>query len=478
MTARGVAFSPSSTTQNTSCGTSPTLMAATTLTDANNVDFVHNGNGELQYTGAKTKTFLGFINTSSERSPAGQNEFRISAFLDSGSGYNVISTTRKQRFLFTGGIPRAGGANYIVQLSTGDKVRCGVDNAFGGTRTFVSKSLDHFIVELDPTLNIGECHMSPNAQYDTGLTGGVWASPLVTTLTSGYNKAFTHIGNGALQYTGAPKLFDGYIQATVRKSSGSGFRTWYITGGVDTGSGAEEINESRQGRVDAAQVDPQAMWCKYTVTLNSGDIVMPRFKVSSGTTLKLFSLDHFLVERKTEVPAIPELPDSGLWDDWTLTTESGVNNNWEVNASLAGLETALFISNDGGISNSYTNIQSTVQYAYKDFDVPANATAVNLTYDWRGEMESGGYDFVVVLAAPTSFTPVGGGGWDDGYNVNGSDDRHDGQPVNWTSESIDIIGLAPAGSTVRICLVFRCDTNDGSDPAGAFDNVNIDYTLT
>ncbi len=138
-------------------------------------------------------------------------------------------------------------------------------------------------------------------------------------------------------------------------------------------------------------------------------------------------------------------------------------------------EKAIYISNNGGTSNSYTNTRSVV-YATKAFSF-AEGT-YTFTYDWRAKGNQY-YDYIRVALAPASYeivasenTPTGLSenslptGWialDGGSKLNNSD--------NWSTKIADEIQVA-AGE-YKMVVVWRNLTYTISQPPAAIDNISI-----
>ena len=109
------------------------------------------------------------------------------------------------------------------------------------------------------------------------------------------------------------------------------------------------------------------------------------------------------------IPAsIPYLQDfEGAQNGWVLSNGSSVNK-WVVgDAAANGGTKSMYVSNDDGVSNSYTINTATVVHAYKDFEIPANVSDVSIAFDWRTLAESC-CDYIRVWVVPSTFTPTVG----------------------------------------------------------------------
>lgn len=136
---------------------------------------------------------------------------------------------------------------------------------------------------------------------------------------------------------------------------------------------------------------------------------------------------------------------------------------------------AIYISNNGGTSNTYTNTKGVV-YATKAFSF-AEGT-YTFTYDWRAKGNQY-YDYIRVALAPASYEIVASEnpptglsdnslptGWialDGGSKLNNSD--------NWSTKIADEIQVA-AGE-YKMVVVWRNLTYSVSQPPAAIDNISI-----
>src|SRR5690606_34476610 len=63
-------------------------------------------------------------------------------------------------------------------------------------------------------------------------------------------------------------------------------------------------------------------------------------------------------------------------------------NQWVVGSATGNTGNSLYISNDAGITNNYTNDTPSIVQAYRDIAVPAGTSDATITFDWKGEGES------------------------------------------------------------------------------------------
>jgi len=161
--------------------------------------------------------------------------------------------------------------------------------------------------------------------------------------------------------------------------------------------------------------------------------------------------------------------------NWTFENGSQTNQWCIGTATNNGGSGAMYISSDGGSTNSYNNGSNTVVFAFKEFTLPQGIC--HISYDWNGYGESI-YDYMRVYLAPSSASFTAGNlpsgadasstptGWiaaDGGSRKNTVND--------WQSFSADI-PVATAG-TYKLVFMWRNDGSVGTNPPAAIDNFSI-----
>ena len=164
-----------------------------------------------------------------------------------------------------------------------------------------------------------------------------------------------------------------------------------------------------------------------------------------------------------------------------LLNNGALPNAWVVGTAAHNGEGthALYISNDGGATNAYTNTQYNVVFAQKAFNFAAGNYV--FSYDWlaNGEGSTTKYDYLRVALVPAeavltpgtdlptgvtaSALPEGCFALDGGSAMN--------QVTSWqtfTSEEISI----PAG-TYNVVFMWRNDHSTGTNPPAAIDNFSF-----
>ena len=162
--------------------------------------------------------------------------------------------------------------------------------------------------------------------------------------------------------------------------------------------------------------------------------------------------------------------------DWTLINGSCANAwSWGTAANNGGTH-GLYISNDGGTTNAYTNTSSAMVYATKTLDLEAGA--YHFSFDWKANGQSS-YDYLRVALVPAAVNlqagtskPSGFGvatlptGWialDGGSKLNSS--------TEWQTVGNDI--MVPTDGTYKMVLAWWNNSSGGSNPPAAIDNVSI-----
>ena len=159
---------------------------------------------------------------------------------------------------------------------------------------------------------------------------------------------------------------------------------------------------------------------------------------------------------------------------WTLFNGELTNTwNWGTVVSNGGTH-AIYISNDGGVTNAYDKSSSTMAYATKVFVFDEGK--YEFSYDWKAKGE-GTYDYLRVALVPTSVVLTAGttpsnfsssklpDGWvalDGGGQLNLSAD--------WKSKSV---AVNVSEGYYYLVFAWKNDGSMGTDPPAAIDNVNI-----
>lgn len=182
---------------------------------------------------------------------------------------------------------------------------------------------------------------------------------------------------------------------------------------------------------------------------------------------------------KTEKVAEPA---NGYTDDFESANNWDFINGTLTNAWAWGTATnnggthAMYISNDGGTTNAYTNSSNTMVYATKLFSFESGEYTIS--YDWIGNGESN-YDYLRVALVPASIEPVAGTTVPSGFSTTGLPTNwiaiDGGSKLNlsssWATKSADIT-IETAGN-YNVIFAWRNDGSSGTNPPAAIDNFSI-----
>src|SRR5690606_18126622 len=92
---------------------------------------------------------------------------------------------------------------------------------------------------------------------------------------------------------------------------------------------------------------------------------------------------------------------------WTVSN-GNQTNKWIVGtATNNGGTHSLYITNNNGVSNTYTITTASTVHAYRDIQMPAAVDEIYLSYDWKAQAEVC-CDYLRVWVVPVSFTPTPG----------------------------------------------------------------------
>ena len=181
-------------------------------------------------------------------------------------------------------------------------------------------------------------------------------------------------------------------------------------------------------------------------------------------------------------PAAIPSADEGFFDDfegeftWTIQNGSQTNAWYLGEAVNNGGSKALYVSNDGGVSNTYTVYTSSFVFVEKTFSFEGGN--YNFAYDWRGDGESA-YDFIRMALIPVDFEVTAGSTYPVGFNSGNLPEGWisiDGRAKlnlqsEWQHDIYEDVRV-PAG-LYRAAIIWRNDTSAGSQPAGAIDNFSV-----
>lgn len=183
------------------------------------------------------------------------------------------------------------------------------------------------------------------------------------------------------------------------------------------------------------------------------------------------------IQHPASLPFADDFEDGNKW----LLINGEMENAWVVDTAAhngAGSH-ALYISNDGGLHNTYTVTSPAVSYATKAITIEEDGKYI-IQYDWRcvGEVSYGSiYDYMRVLLAPASAELTAGSlvsglsttavpeGW---IALDGEAALH--SSAEWQKKSVT--ATIQAG-LYKIVVLWKDDSSSGTQTPAAIDNFSI-----
>lgn len=157
---------------------------------------------------------------------------------------------------------------------------------------------------------------------------------------------------------------------------------------------------------------------------------------------------------------------------WTISN-GNQTNAWYINTAVNNTvngETALYISMDEGLTNTYQNTETSVVWAYRDIQF-SDATEFLLSFDWRCFGEGGGsyfWDYLSVYIGNPVRKEAG-----DESEPQGTVLIDNLLMKNEWSVAEYVLGREYANTTKRLYFVWRNDNSAGANPPAAIDNISI-----
>ncbi len=157
---------------------------------------------------------------------------------------------------------------------------------------------------------------------------------------------------------------------------------------------------------------------------------------------------------------------------WTLNNGTQ-SNKWAVGSAVNnGGTKSLYITDTNGATNTYNNTAASIVQAYKDFVIPAGATQLDFTFDWRsvGEVQ----DYIRVWTVPTTFTPTAGTQITPVANSRIKIGPDFNSIPNFTTQNYTLNATPYAGGNMRVVFEWRNNNTVGNQPPAAIDNIKLD----
>ncbi len=152
--------------------------------------------------------------------------------------------------------------------------------------------------------------------------------------------------------------------------------------------------------------------------------------------------------------------------------------NGTINAWVHGTATnnpegeggAIYISNDGGMTNVYTTGVESRNYFTTLIAFPTDGSvAFRISFDWKCYGEGSSYDYLKVYMVPVEYELSHGNEPASRYaitgNLNGS--------TNWNTKNITLDAAGRLGTMQKLVFMWRNDYSDGNPPPAAIDNLSI-----
>ena len=161
---------------------------------------------------------------------------------------------------------------------------------------------------------------------------------------------------------------------------------------------------------------------------------------------------------------------------WTLSNGTQPNiqpNKWAVGTGINNGGThALYITDSNGTTNTYNNTVNSVVQAYKDFIIPAGATQLDFTFDWRSSGETA-QDYFRVWTVPGAFTPTAGTQITPLVNSRINVGADFASSTNFVTQNYTLNAVPYAGGTMRVVFEWKNNNTLGNQPPAAIDNIKL-----
>ena len=164
-------------------------------------------------------------------------------------------------------------------------------------------------------------------------------------------------------------------------------------------------------------------------------------------------------------------------NDWSFANGT-LTNQWQYgNATHNGNgSNAIYISDDNGATNHYTNNKAVVVYASQLFNF-AQGT-YTFSFDWNANGESS-YDFLRVALVPGDKTFTAGVSLPSGVTASALPSTwialDGGSKLNQSSDWQNKVAETTLSGTYTMVFLWRNDNSGGNQPPAAIDNISISY---
>ena len=180
----------------------------------------------------------------------------------------------------------------------------------------------------------------------------------------------------------------------------------------------------------------------------------------------------------------------GRDNEWKLVNGTHANE-WHIGTAASNTANGrgLYISNDGGVTNAYTNSGAVTLFAYAGFSNFEAAKQYTVDFDWKNKGETGNYDFIRAWIVPDDAEFAAGTSYPSGMTgalenptgwiaIDGSTPLKN---VNEWQHKTSYFTV-PADGAYKIVFMWRQDNSTGNNPPAAIDSVVVresdKYTVT
>ncbi len=213
----------------------------------------------------------------------------------------------------------------------------------------------------------------------------------------------------------------------------------------------------------------------YNITgLNSGSTYYVAVRQSCGGAWSQYARVTLpSSEQLSTLPYTQNFNDLSNVNEWTLSCPD--TNKWVINSAVnhptSETETtgnSLYISNDNGVTNAYTNSQTAYAYASTYIDFGSNAAEYNISFDWKANGESSSYDYMRVYLLPINEN-IPTTGWPAGQSICGNLNI----VTDWQHANIILPASLYQNTIKKLVFVWWNDGGGGTNPPAAVDNLSI-----
>lgn len=172
-----------------------------------------------------------------------------------------------------------------------------------------------------------------------------------------------------------------------------------------------------------------------------------------------------------QLPYSCDFEDSTENANWRLIGHN--TNKWVLGTAVNNTpngHTSLYVSNNNGASNNYTNTITSTSWAYRDIDLDSTYAEYELSFDFRGVGEDSTYDNLRVYIGPSA-TPAEASSHTGACPPGAVEIGNFHNESNWTRPTITL-NSSYAGIK-RLYFLWWNDFVGGNSPAAAVDNLLI-----